>query len=625
MKLLLVWAACCLTGHILLAGPIRLADPTIFPYQGKYYLYGTGNAGKGFTVQVSTDLKSWSDAAGAQEGYALLKGDAFGEKGFWAPQIFQHKGKFYMAYTADEQIAIAVSDSPLGPFKQTEKHHLAGDGKKIDPFIFRDKDGQLYLYHVRLEKGNRLFVARLKPDLSDILPETLQPVLHATDPWENTENREWTVTEGPTVVLEKGIYFLLYSANDYRNKDYAVGFATSRSPLGPWTKHPSSPFISRAVIGINGTGHGDLFKDHAGNWQYVLHTHFDNNTVHPRLTGLVQVKFKAGAVEMVKNSFHYLEASSASVQNPVLNRNFADPTVIRVNDQYYAYATNTHVDGKLVHIQVARSADLQHWDWLGDALPVAPRWADKDFWAPHVLFDKGLGKYVMFYSGESVDTSLGKCIGVAFADRPEGPFTDMGQPLLSGPGFENIDPMVFLDEQTGKKWFYWGSGFQPIQVRELAGDYKTFAAGSKPAALLFPNTEKEYTRLLEGAWLDHWNGYYYLYYSGDNCCGNEAHYAVMVARSEKPDGPFQRLAESKAENSNAANGKPGSGGKAASSVILAADNRWLAPGHNSIVTDLKGHRWIAYHAIQRNASGPQQRVFCLNEIRLVDGWPAVVE
>ncbi|GAO41564.1 glycoside hydrolase family 43 protein [Flavihumibacter petaseus] len=293
---------------------IRLADPTIFPYHGKYYLYGTGNAAKGFTVQVSSDLKKWSAPAGKNNGYALVKGEAFGEKGFWAPQLFAYRGRFYMAYTADEQIAIAFGDSPLGPFRQTVQKHLAGDGKKIDPYIFEDRDGQLYLYHVRLEQGNRLFVARLKPDLSDIFPETLQPVLSATEPWENTENRDWTVTEGPTVVLEQGTYFLFYSANDFRNKDYAVGCATSKSPMGPWTKLQNSPLISRQQLGINGTGHGDLFKNSKGQWQYVLHTHYNNVTVSPRLTGIVDLRFLNGGFQPVNNSFRYLEEAAAGVR-----------------------------------------------------------------------------------------------------------------------------------------------------------------------------------------------------------------------------------------------------------------------------------------------------------------------
>src|ERR1044072_3840344 len=85
-------------------------------------------------------------------------------------------------------------------------------------------------------------------------------------------------------------------------------------------------------------------------------------------------------------------SSYAQPFNPVLNKDFPDPTVIRVGSVYYAYATNSGPN-----IQLASSKDLQHWNLLPDAMPQKPLWADKDFWAPHVLFDSSLKKFVLFY------------------------------------------------------------------------------------------------------------------------------------------------------------------------------------------------------------------------------------
>src|SRR5690606_28187858 len=87
---------------------IHLADPTILLHEGIYYLYGTveGNADQGFLVYASKDMKNWEGPVGAREGFALHKDDVFGDKGFWAPQVFTHRQKFYMAYTANENIAI---------------------------------------------------------------------------------------------------------------------------------------------------------------------------------------------------------------------------------------------------------------------------------------------------------------------------------------------------------------------------------------------------------------------------------------------------------------------------------------------------------------------------------------
>jgi len=279
---------------------IYLADPTIFLNQGTYYLYGTSSE-KGFEVYQSNDLKKWTGPIGKNNGFALVKGESYGDKGFWAPQVFMQNGKFYMAYTANEHIAIAQSDSPLGPFVQNEIKSLPSKGLQIDPFIFHDSDGKTYLYHVRLGNGNRIFVAELKADFSDIIPETLKECITATQPWENTEKTGWPVTEGPTVLKKGSVYYLFYSANDFRNPDYAVGYATSNSPFGPWTKFQGNPIISKRNLGFNGTGHGDFFVDKKGNLQYVFHTHHSNKRVSPRATATISahfVKQKDGSFEM---------------------------------------------------------------------------------------------------------------------------------------------------------------------------------------------------------------------------------------------------------------------------------------------------------------------------------------
>lgn len=289
---------------------IHLADPTIFLDKGIYYLYGT-SSNQGFQVYQSVDLQKWTGPVGKRGGFALAKGDAYGNSGFWAPQVFKKGLIYYMVYTADEHIAIAESGSPLGPFKQKDLKPISGVGKQIDPFIFRDQDGKIYLYHVRLEQGNRIFVARMKDDLSDMLFATAQACITATQSWENTTNAGWPVTEGPTVLRKGNLYYLFYSANDFRNPDYAVGYATAGSPFGPWKKSDQNPIISKTLLKLNGTGHGDFFTDAKGNLQYVFHTHHSNTKVSPRATALVQVKFVKNAsgnftVVVDPSTFRYL-------------------------------------------------------------------------------------------------------------------------------------------------------------------------------------------------------------------------------------------------------------------------------------------------------------------------------
>jgi xylan 1,4-beta-xylosidase len=299
--------------------PVYLADPTIFFHDGTYYLYGTSghDSNLGFEVYTSKDMEDWEGPKGANNGLALRKEDVFGDKGFWAPQIFYYNDQFYMAYTANENIAIATADNPLGPFTQKDKVSLEAPVKQIDPFTLIDDDGKKYLYHVRLSEGNRLFVAEMTDDFSSIKPETLQECIAAEEPWENTQNVAWPVAEGPSILKHQGLYYFVYSTNDFRNPDYAVGYAVSNNPYGPWEKYAGNPILSREDVGENGTGHGDFTTDRQGNLYYVLHTHYSDSTVSPRRTALVKARFAEPEADgepdrlvMDEESFYFLQSGN---------------------------------------------------------------------------------------------------------------------------------------------------------------------------------------------------------------------------------------------------------------------------------------------------------------------------
>ena len=303
--------------------------------------------------------------------------------------------------------------------------------------------------------------------------------------------------------------------------------------------------------------------------------------------------------------------------NPVFDTDFPDPMILHAPDGwYYGYATQTIVAGRTLNIQVARSRDLIHWTRLGDALPVKPEWAchTQCFWGPHVLAADG--RYYLYYSA-SPDAGDGLCLAVAVAAAPAGPFVDSGAPLRCGPGFANIDPMAFDDPATGQRLLYWGSGFGPIYVQPLAPDRVHFQPGTEPLPLLYPHGTRGYERLIEAAYVVARDGYYYLFYSGDNCCGDNAHYAVLVARSENATGPFEPRA--------VALGTP-------DSAVLQRSARWDAPGHNSVIRDAAGDDWIVYHAIDRNRrcldetiAGDRavRRILLIDRLVYQKGWPMV--
>ena len=304
----------------------------------------------------------------------------------------------------------------------------------------------------------------------------------------------------------------------------------------------------------------------------------------------------------------------ATYMNPVIRWDFADPSVLKADDGwYYAYSTENLTVERLAYIQAARSRDLVHWELLPDAMPEKPEWAGttRDFWAPGVI--EADGRYFMYYSGVH-DERGSMCLGVATSGSPGGPFVPEDEPLRCGDGFENIDPMPFDDPRTGKSFLYWGSDGAPIRVQQLAPDRLGFATGSRPKPLIYTDAIQPYERLVEGAYVVYRNGYYYLFYSGDDCCSPAPSYAVMVARSKSATGPFEKRGETT--------------GEWGGSVILQMNEEWEGPGHNSVITDEAGQDWIFYHAIDpddRYNPGTEspKRPMLTDPITYHGGWPYI--
>ncbi|WP_421871519.1 glycoside hydrolase family 43 protein [Marinoscillum sp.] len=273
---------------------IFLADPTIYQEGETYYLIGTKNRKPlGFSILESKDLKSWTVPAGQSDSlYMILnEGDnTFGTWGFWAPQIIKEGSTYYLTHTANEQTVLTTSNSLMGPFRQEEVGPIDGSEKNIDSYIFKDDDGKYYLYHVRFNRGNYLWVAEFDLEAGEIKPETLTKCFDQTEDWEATPlYKSDPIMEGPTVIKLKDQYYLFYSANHFMNIDYAMGYAIADSPYGPWVKNESNPILHRSIVGENGSGHGDLFTGPNDQLHYVYHVHNSADQVSPRRTRIVPI------------------------------------------------------------------------------------------------------------------------------------------------------------------------------------------------------------------------------------------------------------------------------------------------------------------------------------------------
>lgn len=276
--------------------------------------------------------------------------------------------------------------------------------------------------------------------------------------------------------------------------------------------------------------------------------------------------------------------------NPVYPGDAPDPALLRVGDHFFAATTGE---------SIWRSPDLVDWQRVGTLFPAQkPAWANPgspEIWAPDLNYIDG--KYVAYFAARAGGyTDIYRGIGVAWAVNPEGPYHPSEEPLVVGPGFRHIDPMAFLDD-NGKRYLYWGSASQPILVQELAPDGLSLVG--EPKIALEPDPAIRYSRLIEAPWVIKRGDYYYIFWSGDGY--HPGLYAVSVARSTSPFGPFERYS-----------GNP----------ILMESEKLTSPGHCAIIQDDAGQDWIVYHAYDK-ADTALGRFLLIDKLVWKDGWPTV--
>lgn len=300
--------------------------------------------------------------------------------------------------------------------------------------------------------------------------------------------------------------------------------------------------------------------------------------------------------------------------NPVFEPVFADPTVVRADDAFYAYGTaNDWGDGEgLRVVPTIRSPDLVSWEYVGEALDRVPQWLSRTgradrIWAPDVA--RYRGRYYLYYSLVDREPEYAlrqQGIGVATADSPEGPFTDRGKLFQ---GFEvgvpnSIDPQFYLD--NGTPHLLWGS-LNGLYLTELSSDglsrrgEKTQVAGDR----------------FEASYVVERNGYYYLFVSSGVCCvPPDVTYQVEVGRATSLSGPYETKYGRDLRDSHG-------------TLVLTESDRFLGPGHNAVVTDDCGTDWLLYHAYDRsteylaNGPGDPRRALMLDPLVWEDGWPRV--
>ena len=253
------------------------ADPFVLRSGGTYYAYGTAAAGADgnlFPVLASTDLIRWERLPGALE--PLRDPAAFS---YWAPEVAQRDGRFYLYYsastsTSDEhhRLRVAMADNPAGPFRDSGRELLPALGFTIDASPFQDPiSGRWYLffahdYEADEPHGTGLAVIELDDTMRSTVG-THQSVVRAQADWQIYERErnfkgrvwpKWHCVEGPSVVYREGRYYCFYSGGAWHGDSYGVGFAHSAHPLGPWRDDTAmhGPTVLKGLPGkVVGPGH----------------------------------------------------------------------------------------------------------------------------------------------------------------------------------------------------------------------------------------------------------------------------------------------------------------------------------------------------------------------------------
>lgn len=258
------------------------ADPDIIYHDGYYYMYVTST---GYLVYRSADLVSWECLGKSMPECSWDINTQYQ----WAPDVEYINGKFYMVVTYGEAgFGIAVSDKPEGPFVcATEKPMLE---KTIDGNLFVDEDGRIYLYYTSWynKRTYGIWGVELCDDCVTPKWETERLLIKADKPWESSLNMGGVV-EAPFMMKKDGIYYLVYSGSHYQ-ANYAVGYATSSSPLGTFTKSESSPILYR-TNDVRGPGHCSVVDTPDGRLFMVYHVHASATSVHPRNVAIDPIRF----------------------------------------------------------------------------------------------------------------------------------------------------------------------------------------------------------------------------------------------------------------------------------------------------------------------------------------------
>ena len=402
------------------------------------------------------------------------------------------------------------------------------------------------------------------------------------------------------IVYKDGIYHLFYKTEGHGN---GIRVATTNSlTSGQWKENLE--YKQQTKEAVEGAGTFKLIGEDKyilmydvymkGAYQFTETTDLEHFKVidhevkmnfHPRHGTIIPIT--RSELKHITDQWGKPAELGELPNNPVLPGFHADPEIIYSNltGKYYIYSTTDGQPGWGGWYYTAySSSDLKDWTYEGIVLDLKSdqvSWADGNAWAPAIEEKKTKDgyRYYLYFSGNPKNGG-GKQIGVATADSPTGPFTDLGHPMITesptGSG-QQIDVDVFTDPVSGKSYLYWGNGY--MAGAELNKDMLSIK--KKTLKVLTPEggTLQDYA-YREAPYVFYRNGLYYFMWSVDDT--GSANYHVAYGTAKSPLGPIQ----------------------VASDPIVTLQNpepEIYGPAHNSVICKPGTDEWyIVYHRINKH-------------------------
>ncbi len=279
------------------------ADPFVLRTRTGYYMYGTSplvsREGLIFQVLFSEDLRLWSEVGGALQP----PDGGGGRSAYWAPEVAEADGVFWMYYSMGEEeaghhVRVARAEQPEGPFVDVGVNLTSGEAFAIDPSPFRDDDGRWWLFTAvdRVDgprPGTCIAVQRLLT-MKEVAGEP-RAILRANADWQRFERGrpmygailDWHTVEGPQVVRRPDGYWLFYSGGNWQTTSYGVGVAHAASIGGPWEHVADRATVIGADAGLPGAGHCSVVTDPTASQHLVFGAwNPDGRTRRPHLARL---------------------------------------------------------------------------------------------------------------------------------------------------------------------------------------------------------------------------------------------------------------------------------------------------------------------------------------------------